>query len=96
MTPFWLYAHGLKRRAVTVFVLGLTFLIVPPGWFALLWLAIDHGKHGNVLAANNRTFADDTEFAAVQKIWRDRGMYAFAGTIVCLFIALVWFVAAHG
>ncbi len=88
MTPFWLMAHGLKRRGALIFVLGLVLLLVPLGQLGLLWVAIDYGRKGNALAVRHRKFSDEEQFVAVQNAWRNWGLAFCAAAPLCVLIAL--------
>ncbi len=76
--PFWTLAHVSKRRAIYT----LLYCLVP---FAVLIIAFNAGRHGNVIAVRNRVFRDDAQFVAVQNAWRNWGFAVFA----CLFVYLL-------
>jgi len=80
LPPLWMFAHGLRTRAIRFALLSLLLMCVPFGFIVLLWMAIDYGRRGNALAVKHRTFVTEREFVAVQNRWRNLGLSVVIGT----------------
>jgi hypothetical protein len=92
LTPFWLMAHGLRRRGAGLLFLNVISLAFLPGLAAVLWIAVSYGRRGNGLAIANRTFASDEQFVRVQNAWRNWGFAVAILMTILVPSAIGWLV----